>query len=185
MAFGGIAGVVSTEQGEATFHGPAPSIDMKNNELAEMQDIYRRTLTASWGSRVGDQPADKLIEGLFSGGCTPPTGVQRGRTVQATEENVDVSMNDADSRRTASAGRLSPGSAGHRRNSPSSNTFRIEDRGPDFPSAVGPTKKRGSIEQQLHDKAKGKGWKSRSPSHELSEFDVREDLRSWEVSAKE
>lgn len=185
MVFGGIAGVVSIEQGEAGDHGQIPTINTKSNEVSDMQDIYRRTLAASWSSRVGDTPADKLIEGLFSGGSPSPSGTQGGRAGRLVEDNHDVSSNDTDSRRTVSGGRLSPSFEKQPRTSPSSSLFPSEDRGPEFTSDIGQTKKRGSIEQQLYNGAKGKSWKSRSPSNELSEFDVREDLRSWEVSAME
>ena len=42
-----------------------------------------------------------------------------------------------------------------------------------------------SIEQKLYESGKGKAWKSRKNEHEVSEFDVREDLRSWAVGGKE
>lgn len=184
MVFGGIAGVVSTEQGETDGLGQVPSINTKSNEVAGMQDIYRRTLAASWSSRVGDPPADKLIEGLFSGSSTLPSGTQSGRAGQPAEDSNEISSNDTDSRRTVSGDRLSP-SFERQRNSPSSATFSSGERSPDFTSAVSRTKKHGSTEQQLYDNAQGKTWKTRSPSYELTEFDVREDLRSWEVSAKE
>lgn len=46
MAFSGIAGVVSPEQGERDelSGGPMPSINTKSSEAADMQDLYRRTL---------------------------------------------------------------------------------------------------------------------------------------------
>jgi len=45
----------------------------------------------------------------------------------------------------------------------------------------------GSIEQQIFDNSKAKGLRSRATGNEqeVSEFDVREDLRSWEISPKE
>lgn len=182
MVFGGIAGVVSAEQAEVDEQGHIPSINTKNNEVADMQDIYRRTLAASWNSRVGDTPADSLIESLFSGNPTLSSEVQSGRPGRM-EDDSEVSLNDADSGRMSSADRLSPGFDKRNRSSPSSS-FRNGDGGSDFASSAR-SLKRGSIQQQLYDKAKGKGWKNRSPSHELSEFDVREDLRSWEVSSME
>lgn len=183
MVFGGIAGVVSSEQAEIDDHGQVPSINAKSNEVADMQDIYRRTLAASWSSRVGDTPADSLIESLFSGNSTLSSEAQSGRAVR-TEDGHEILLNDADSGRMGSADRLSPGSDKRSRSSPS-NSLRNGDVGPDFTPAAGRSLKRGSIQQQLYGKSKGKALKSRNPSHELSEFDVREDLRSWEVSTRE
>ena len=185
MVFGGIAGVVSAEQAEADELGHMPSISTKSNEVADMQDIYRRTLAASWNSRVGDTPADSLIESLFSGTSTLPGNAHGSHFGGLADEDNEVFYHDADSGRMSSTDRLSPAFEKQRKSSPSSS-FRSEDGALNFPSAASRNTKRGSIQQRLFDKAsKGNGFKSRSPSHEISEFDVRDDLRSWEVSSIE
>lgn len=187
MAFGGIAGVVSTEPGEGDDHGQMPSIraNPQSNEATDMQDVYRRTLAASWTSRTGDTPADRLIESLFSGSSALSGETQLERVGHQGEDNPEIPSNNINSRQTISTGRLSPSFIGGQRQDSPSSLFRSEDTGSTFTSNSGRSKKRRSIEQQLYEKAKGKGWKHRTPSDELSEFDVREDLRSWEVSAKE
>ena len=75
MVVGGIAGVLTTEAGVlASASGTPreandiPSITSKTRELSEAQDIYRRTLAATWACRAGELAPDKLIENLFSGG---------------------------------------------------------------------------------------------------------------------
>ncbi|KAG5926377.1 hypothetical protein E4U53_003098 [Claviceps sorghi] len=44
-----------------------PSIS-KSRDAAEVQDLYRRTLVASWSRQPNELPADECIEDIFSGG---------------------------------------------------------------------------------------------------------------------
>ncbi|GJN67347.1 hypothetical protein PLICBS_001371 [Purpureocillium lilacinum] len=64
--FGGIAGFMGPEQAEDET-GPLPSIS-KGRDLSEVQDLYRRTLAASWSRQPSELPADECIEDIFSGG---------------------------------------------------------------------------------------------------------------------
>lgn len=182
MAFGGIAGVVSSEQGDPDelAGGPMPSINTKSSEASDMQDLYRRTLAASWNSRSSDLPADKLIEDLFAGGTGGVNGTD-GARLSRLDDNLHVTdspSSEADSRPS----RLSPNFE-RRPRSPSSNTNQNDRKAPGLLAAMGQHGRRGgSIEQQLYDNSKANGFKSRAPAHELSEFDVREDLRSWEIN---
>ncbi|KFA77337.1 hypothetical protein S40288_04347 [Stachybotrys chartarum IBT 40288] len=64
--FGGIAGLIPPEQAEDE-SGPIPTVS-KTREHAEIYDLYRRTLAASWYSQPGEPPADECIEDIFSGG---------------------------------------------------------------------------------------------------------------------
>ncbi|OJI90214.1 hypothetical protein ASPTUDRAFT_114290, partial [Aspergillus tubingensis CBS 134.48] len=186
MVFGGIAGVVSSEQGEHDDLGRLPSINTQSREVTDMQDMYRRTLAASWNSRADDLPADKLIEELFSGSISWADG-HDARAEKSVENQADrLSPHGRSSVRQASSdNRLSPSNFERRPRSSSSNHYRNDVKGTDFAPAAGHTRKSGSIEQQLYDNPKGKAWKNRSSEFELSEFDVREDLRSWEVMNKD
>ncbi|KAL1894369.1 hypothetical protein Sste5346_005869 [Sporothrix stenoceras] len=40
----------------------------KGHETAEIQDVYRRALAASWACQAGEMPADECIEDIFGGG---------------------------------------------------------------------------------------------------------------------
>lgn len=52
--FGGIAGIMSSEVTEATEEGSTmPSLSNKSREHGELQDMYRRTLAASWVAQPG------------------------------------------------------------------------------------------------------------------------------------
>ena len=44
------------------------SVTNKPREVGELQDMYRRTLAASWVAQEDELPADQCIEDLFSGG---------------------------------------------------------------------------------------------------------------------
>lgn len=111
--FGGIAGIVAAEQGDTdTGDDNIPSITSKTRELAELQDVYRRTLAASWACRGGELPPDQLIEDLFAGGDggavrPPQTPVTRGGW-HRREEAGSAGMSDADSRRTVTQSYLTP-----------------------------------------------------------------------------
>ncbi|XP_044721825.1 respiratory complex assembly protein Rmp1 [Hirsutella rhossiliensis] len=64
--FGGIASFMGPEQAEDEI-GPLPSIS-KGRDVAEIQDLYRRTLAASWSRQPSELTADECIEDIFSGG---------------------------------------------------------------------------------------------------------------------
>ncbi|CRK17323.1 hypothetical protein BN1723_011259 [Verticillium longisporum] len=65
--FGGIAGIMSGDQVEQDDAGQLPSI-AKSREQAEVQDMYRKALAASWTRQPGELPADQCIEDIFAGG---------------------------------------------------------------------------------------------------------------------
>lgn len=193
---GGISGVVSSEQSDTTTDdlGRLPSLSTKSGEVSDMQDMYRRTLAASWNSRASDLPADKLIEDLFSGGSGWGKGSHshsgRSGGNDASEEPLLNNNNDSDATHTVSANsRLLPSFEKRPRGGPSSHHFpRLPGKG-EADSTTSPTtghhRKTESMEQKLIDSVKAKVGRRRSASHEVSEFDVREDLRSWEISTKE
>lgn len=43
-------------------------MNFKSTEARELQDMYRRTLSASFAAQAGELPADECIESLFAGG---------------------------------------------------------------------------------------------------------------------
>lgn len=184
--FGGIAGVVhSSEQPiDAGDFGRLPSIDVKSREIADMQDMYRRTLAASWSSRAGDLPADKLIEELFAGSTCWNNEAHNANADLSAKDHRDSLSPETTQRQSRSGKMLSP-SFERRRKSSSSNRSRNSSKTPDSLLVLGHSKKGGSIEQQLYEGVKSRGWKTPDTSNELSEFDVREDLRSWEVVHRE
>ncbi|KAL2826863.1 mitochondrial inner-membrane-bound regulator-domain-containing protein [Aspergillus cavernicola] len=171
MAFGGITGVVASEQAETDDLGQLPLINAQSREVADMQEMYRRTLAASWTSRSDDLPADKLIEGLFSGSAG--LGDPRDHPGQPAESYSDErTAGDGATGRghTTSRDLLSPN---FERRARSSTRHSSGNKALDFSPAIDHPGKSGSIEHQLYDSVKGKSWKNRNTEHELSEFDVR------------
>ncbi|KAJ5183480.1 hypothetical protein N7492_001096 [Penicillium capsulatum] len=185
--FGGIARVVhAAEPGDSDELGHLPSTNTKSKEVADMQDMYRRTLAASWTSRAGDLPADKLVEELFAGSsCWNNDAHNTIDGVLVKDEPRDTLLGAGIAEIQSRTGkRLSP-SFERRPKSTSSNHSVGSGKTPDSMSTMGHAQKGSILDQQLYDGSKGRGWKSRNADQELSEFDVREDLRSWEVTGKD
>ncbi|KAL2871128.1 putative respiratory complex assembly protein Rmp1 [Aspergillus lucknowensis] len=180
MAFGGITGVVASEQAEADDMGQLPSINTQSREVADMQEMYRRTLAASWTSHSDDPPADKLIEELFCGsvGWADPRGSDSLTQAEGHPNERSPSCDPGTTEQTGSRRLLSPG---FERRARSSSRHRNGNKARDFPPTIVPSGKSGGIERQLYDNIKGKNWRNRNTEQELSEFDVRDDLRSWEI----
>lgn len=186
MVFGGIAGVVS-EQTDGDDHlGPVPSINTKSRETGDLQDMYRRTLAASWSCRPGELPPDQLVEDIFAGGAGWAPAAQSSRPERAGRGSYSEtnSMSDGDSRKTLQTNRLSP-YLEKRPKSSSGNSSPLDSKGGEFSSGSESPSGRGSISQQLYESGMGKKWKHRRPAPEVSEFDVRDNLRSWEISVKD
>lgn len=183
MAFSGIAGVMSEQvEPDELSGGPMPSINTKSSEAADMQDLYRRTLAASWNSHSTDLPADKLIEDLFAGGTAWDNGADDTRSSRL-DDSLRVSESPSTGAESHPA-RLSPGFERHSK-SPSGPKLHLQTD-LKHPGLLGQdTRRGGSIEQQIYDNSKPKGFKTRIPENEVSEFDVRENLRSWEISLPE
>ncbi|KAJ9608206.1 hypothetical protein H2200_007194 [Cladophialophora chaetospira] len=112
MVVGGIAGVLTTENGALSHHGSGapgegddiPSITSKTRELSEAQDIYRRTLAATWACQAGELAPDTLIENLFAGGdggrpqsSSGGAGKHQGHGNPARLGGRDTSMNSSSS----------------------------------------------------------------------------------------
>lgn len=231
MVFGGIAGVLSTEASDGGVDetgGHMPNMTSKTRELSELQDMYRRTLTATWSCGSDELPPDKLIEDLFAGGdggamkpppllaksrFSPPS--QPGSPKQDDETGADsASISEPDSKRTVGSRFLTPDMARRGRDrdvgksesrtaqwrSSSSRTGSADASSARSSSLMSGVSGRESIEQQMQmqrldkdrekdrerdrDKEREKRRKGPRNGREVSEFDVREDLRSWEIEAR-
>lgn len=209
MVFGGIAGIVSAEAAGTEDNdgmGHIPTITSKTRELSELQDIYRRTLAATWACQAGELPPDKLIEDLFSGGdggrMQPPqpaptsrwrrTGVNHSQ--QRSRDASGGSSSDTESRQTLTPTHRTPNSTtdsevfgpAHRRASrnPSVDEGFTSTSAVAHHTHVGSISGRGSIDQQMQ-QAHGSGRRRTNSNYrEHSEFVLREDLCSWSVNPK-
>ncbi|KIW95771.1 uncharacterized protein Z519_02835 [Cladophialophora bantiana CBS 173.52] len=195
MVVGGIAGVLTTEAGEGD---DIPSITSKTRELSEAQDIYRRTLAATWACQAGELPPDKLIENLFAGGdgrrAQPSSSKanqqqqqqqQQQHTRLGSREENGSSSSDEPRRPVTPRQLLTPQMAaggqghgqGHRRGS-SRDSPTLQT------AATSAVSGRSSIEQQVHASPQDHRRRDRPDYHEFTEFDLRDDLRSWQVRVR-
>ncbi|KAI1337154.1 hypothetical protein F5Y15DRAFT_162842 [Xylariaceae sp. FL0016] len=113
--FGGIAGIMTGEQAEDNHTGPGtmPSLN-KSRDAHELQDMYRRSLAASWACQPGELPADECIEDIFSGGSgwkgNEPSGHSRKSHTRrsASTQSASTSGSGSNSGDEAAGGTLRP-----------------------------------------------------------------------------
>ncbi|KAM3453598.1 hypothetical protein MY3296_003629 [Beauveria thailandica] len=89
--FGGIGGFMDPNHIEDET-GPVPSFS-KSRDNAEVQDLYRRTLAASWSKQPAQLPADECIEDIFAGGNgwkAPKTGSSKRDTSSSNTDPDDL-----------------------------------------------------------------------------------------------
>jgi len=189
MVVGGIAGVLTTEVGEGD---DIPSITSKTRELSEAQDIYRRTLAATWACQAGELAPDKLVEDLFAGGDggrphPPKAKPAMHSRLGSREESLHTSSSSDEMRASATPrpNLLTPMTGGNEVR-PGHGHRRGLSR--DSPSMHNVTQTavsgRSSIDQQVHASQQEHRRRDRTDYHEYTEFDLRDDLRSWQVKVK-
>lgn len=69
----------------------------KNRDNAEVQDLYRRTLAASWTKQPTQLPADECIEDIFAGGNgwrAPKTGSAKRDPSSSNTDPDDLEVDD-------------------------------------------------------------------------------------------
>lgn len=174
---------MNSEQTESDENGRTPSLSRKNfKEAAEIQDVYRRTLTASWGSHGHELPADQCIEDIFAGGdgwgkfkneeaiLFPSTSNDE----DAESESETLRPPPSNPRRSSIAfskrghGRQkSSGKSGIKSPSPSTGE-RTSSHSSDLPTQ--------SSSSDDHKK------RHHRRANEYSELELREDLRSWQIN---
>jgi len=175
--FGGIAGIMAGEQGEPDDVGHMPSVSSKGRDTNELQDLYRRTLAANWASQLpGELRADECIEDIFAGGdgwADKNKGWETAGNPSGTatpRDDDSNSLSDPDSPR-----RKRHWLGGDLRRSKAHADARGHNHGHRRDHS------KGSLEQQAHQmKASSRDWNAKR-KNEVDEFDVREDLRSWDV----
>ncbi|KAI5925706.1 N-terminal C2 in EEIG1 and EHBP1 proteins-domain-containing protein [Camillea tinctor] len=103
--FGGIAGIMTGEQADQDDLEPGGALPVlnKSRDAYELQDMYRRTLAASWSCQPGELPADECIEDIFSGG----SGWRDSTVARTSQGSRSSHTGSPDSRRTRSSGSAS------------------------------------------------------------------------------
>lgn len=179
--FGGIAGIMTAEQGDPDDLGHMPSMSKKTRELGKLQDMYRRTLAASWAAQAGELPADKCIEDIFAGGDGWGGQTQNSQTLQLrrSDDSTEDRESDTDRRTVRRQDNRASSYDSHLGTKPRHSPRSSNDHSIQVTQGVSG---RASIEQQVHSNAgKSKPWNVKR-SNEINEFSAREDLRSWHIS---
>ena len=181
--FGGIAGIITSEQVEPDDVGRAASVSSKaTRDVGEIQDLYRRTLTASWTSHMGDLPADECIEDIFSGG----DGWGKHKN---PDDHVFLGPGDGEDDGDSDDGTLRPPSTGAASRKPMQSKRRgharqkshgrSDVRSPQIGSADGMT----SSDQNQTQSSSSDDHRQRphKRTNEYSELELQDDFRSWQI----
>ena len=178
--FGGIAGIMTAEQTDGDDGNNVPSMSSNARESGRLQDMYRRTLAASWLAQAGELPADKCIEDIFAGGdgwgADHDPGVNASPGLGGSNEEDE---SDGDSRTLRGHKRHASGTGSRSTIKPTRHE-RKPSKGE--PPNTGVVSGRGSIADHIQSGSDAKNHMHRR-MHEVDEFTSREDLRSWQISS--
>ena len=177
--FGGIAGIMTAEQADGDDGINVPSMSTNARESGRLQDMYRRTLAASWAAQAGELPADKCIEDIFAGGDGWATGHKsRINASHRLGGSTEEDESDGDSRTLRGHKRHTSGT-GSRGTIKATRQERKTSKSE--PDGTGAVSGRGSIADHIQSDLDAKSHAHRR-MHEVDEFTLREDLRSWQIS---
>lgn len=183
--FGGIAGIMSGEQGEAEDAGrrspwllfditlltqsDMSALNSNARETGEVQDMYRRNLAAYMTAQPGELKADECIEDIFNGGdgwgSKGPDGDGRSKF-----DHPEIKSRYSHAhRRSGSAESLMSGQTTPRAH--------VRHKSHHSRGISG----RASLEQHANNMKAEAANNPIKASTEANEFDLREDLRSWKM----
>lgn len=197
--FGGIAGIIAGEQTEqdepsSKYHLTYDIKKAVTNEIglpsmskprdhSDLQDMYRRSLAASWAATIGELPADQCIEDIFAGGdgwkgIYKPTRNPLTRASLSDRVSGDEQSHPSDSRHrkvSASSSKTQSTVKDSRRQGHRKETSKDADMG--SASGIGSSRSSDSSPERPE---RGRGRRMRH-AKEVNEFDVREDLIAWQL----
>ncbi|KAH8692830.1 N-terminal C2 in EEIG1 and EHBP1 proteins-domain-containing protein [Talaromyces proteolyticus] len=183
MVFEGIAGILPPENIENEGPGSLPSINI-SRETGDLQDMYRRTLAASWTCHRDELLPDQLIEDLFGGGLGYPSTRSSARSERILDD-FDDSISDTGSRMTIQDLGTSPNPEKRPKSSLSNHSRQdLKDTDSTLSGSTISGGGRGSLESSFQE-TKERRWRNPRRTHEISEFDVRDDLRTWEITVND
>ena len=177
---------MTSEQGELDDLGHMPSISSKTREIGELQDMYRRTLAASWTCQMGELPADECIENIFAGGdgwgkYRSGASVPTPPSAKSTEESTGAESSGET--RTLTGHHRGPSSSFRKQKGEKDRCHSRTNSGRDGMNGLS-TNQHHEVSSDQHGPPSHTEAKRRSHGrmHEVDEFEVREDLKSWEIS---
>ncbi|KAM6523899.1 hypothetical protein FSOLCH5_004510 [Fusarium solani] len=128
--FGGIGGIMGESVEDDA--GPVPSIS-KSRDTAELHDLYRSVLAASWCRQPSELSAEEVIEDIFSGGNGWKTKPQNASPDTDGDDDYDDDLDHRDTLRPRDARRVTHLNVHHHGTSPttaSSPTHAQPNHGP-------------------------------------------------------
>ena len=135
-----------------------PNLKARSKELAELQDMYRRALAASWAAQPGELQADECIEDIFAGG----DGM--GHTERAAETSKRKSL-ISQARSYEQQG---------------TRKYRIESASGYFHGSS----KSNDMASHIASSDPQNGAEGNGKQFAVDEIDCRDDLSSWVISNK-
>ena len=183
--FGGIAGVINSGEVDGDDSGNLPFVSKVTKDISEIQDMYRKTLTASLSSHVNELPADQCIEDIFAGG--DGWGKPNDNMAFLAPPSNDGSKDDGDSETENSPGQRHYrkgsqqfGRRGHaKQKSYGRSDFKDGSSRPDATDA-----KSGSSETPGQSSSSDDRHDRPRRMNEVNDLDLREDLRSWRITPR-
>lgn len=157
----------------------------KSRDHGELQDMYRRTLAASWAAHADELPADQCLEDIFNGGDgwkhhdrfdTPKITQAEHAEEEDRIRNHHRSQSGASSKsvisqNTVTTGKMTPRS-GHK-HSNSRDTLAPSPASNNSATDLSRANSPGSSSDR------GRTGYRRAPG--LDEFDIRDDLVAWRL----
>jgi hypothetical protein len=144
----------------------------KSRETGATQDMYRRTLAASWQLIPGELNADECIEDIFAGGdgWSGSSGGRRGKpkSVRLSEAS------DSDSLSQLSVTASTPTTSTHGDKPQLLSVTTIE------PATLN-GKKKGYALSVMTARSRTSSGKTNKSQGEIDEFEARDDLVSWRM----
>ena len=172
---------MTAEQGDTDDLGHMPSMSKKTRELGKLQDMYRRTLAASWAAQAGELPADKCIEDIFAGGDGWGSHTDNTNTphLRPSDDSTEDRESDVERRTVRRQDNRSSRFGSRLDTTPRHSPQSSNDRNVHGAHGVSG---RASIEQQVKSNNAQSESQNAKRSNEIDEFSAREDLRSWYIS---
>jgi len=158
----------------------------KPRDHSDLQDMYRRSLAASWAATIGELPADQCIEDIFAGGegwkgKYKPTTNPLTRASYRDSVSGDEQSHPSESRHykgSTSSSKSRSTVKESRRQGARKETNKDADMG--GASGIGSSRSSDSSPERPGRPERGRGRKMRH-AKEVNEFDIREDLIAWQL----
>lgn len=179
---------MTSEQGDLDDLGQMPSMSSKTREIGELQDMYRKTLAASWTCQLGELPADECIEDIFAGGDGwgkhKPSATAQTLSAKSTEDSTGDAESSGETRNKPGHHRRTSSGFGRHNNEKHHGHARSVSR---TDKMNGANDRIRGISSPEHGHSSQSDQKRRSFKHmnEVDEFEALDDLRSWEISVKD